>query len=71
MAGLPLASALRQSKRAKLEDQTDHNREIVEEMFRRPIEYLIIATKGKGELLKRPELAQIEAEFREGYLTYL
>lgn len=69
MAGLAARiSGWVNQKEQSLEDQTDHNREIVEEMFDGPIVYLIIATKGNGELLKRPELAQIEAEFREGYL---
>jgi hypothetical protein len=35
------------------------------------VEYLIIATKGKGERLDRPELAQIEAEFRKSSLDRL
>jgi site-specific DNA recombinase len=55
-------------KEESLEDQTDHNKEVVTDLYTGPTEYLIIATKGKGERLDRPELAQIEAEFRKGYL---
>lgn len=55
-------------KEESLEDQTDHNKEVVSELYGGKIQYLIVATKGKGELLLRPELAQIEAEFRKAYL---
>jgi hypothetical protein len=54
MAGLAARiSGCVNQKEQSLEDQTDHNREIVEEMFDGPIEYLIIATKGKGSATTR------------------
>lgn len=69
MAGLGARiSGCSRQKEESLEDQTDHNREIVSDQYEGAIAYLIIATKGKGERLDRPELAQIEAEFRKGYL---
>lgn len=55
-------------KEESLEDQTDHNKEVVADLYSGPVEYLIIATKGKGERLDRPELAEIEAVFRRGEL---
>ena len=51
-------------KEMSLDDQVDHAKEVVAEMYDGPVEYRIIATKGKGERLDRPELAEIEAELR-------
>jgi hypothetical protein len=69
MAGLGARiSGCSNQKEESLEDQTDHNKEVVADLYTGLTEYLIIATKGKGERLDRPELAQIEAEFRKGYL---
>jgi hypothetical protein len=69
MAGLAARiSGCANQKEQSLEDQTDHNKEVVEDRYEGIVEYLIIATKGKGERLDRPELAQIEAEFRKSYL---
>lgn len=69
MAGLGARiSGCSNQKEESLEDQTDHNKEVVTDLYTGPTEYLIITTKGKGERLDRPELAQIEAEFRKGYL---
>ena len=36
-----------------------------------PLEYRVVATKGKGERLDRPELAEIEAVLRTGELDLL
>ena len=52
-------------KELSLEDQVDHGKEVVAEHWGGPVEYRIVATKGKGEALDRPELAQIEAEYRK------
>lgn len=69
MAGLGARiSGCAKQREMSLEDQTDHNKEVVTDYYTGPVEYLIVATKGKGEQLDRPELAQIEAEFRKGYL---
>jgi hypothetical protein len=69
MAGLGARiSGCAKQRDMSLEDQTDHNKEVVTDLFDGPVEYLIVATKGKGEQLDRPELAQIEAEFRKSYL---
>ena len=69
MAGLGARiSGCADQKEESLNDQTDHNKEVVTDRYNGPIEYLIIATKGKGERLDRPELAEIESEFRKSYL---
>lgn len=69
MSGLGVRiSGCTNQKEESLEDQKDHNKEVVTDLYTGPTEYLIIATKGKGERLDRPEQAQIEAEFRKGYL---
>ena len=54
-----------------LEDQEDHGKEVVADLWSGPIEYRVIATKGKGERLDRPELAEIEAMIRTGELDLL
>lgn len=51
-------------KEISLEDQEDHGKEVVAELYSGPVEYHVIATKGKGERLDRPELGQIEARLR-------
>ena len=53
-------------KEMSLDDQVDHAKEVVAELYEGPVEYRIIATKGKGERLDRPELEEIEKEFRSG-----
>lgn len=55
-------------KEMSLDDQVDHANEVLADMYGGPVERRIVATKGKGEALDRPELAQIEAEFRKGEL---
>ena len=54
-----------------LEDQADHGKEEVAELYQGLIDYRTIATKGKGEALDRPELAEIEAMLRSGELDLL
>src|SRR4051812_6206405 len=54
-----------------LDDQADHAKEVIAELYDGPIEFRIISTTGKGERLDRPELAQIEAELRKGELDIL
>ena len=51
-------------KEESLVDQIDHGKEVVAEYWSGPAEFRIIATKGKGEALDRPELAEIEAAYR-------
>lgn len=65
--GARISGCANQTKES-LADQTDHNREVVTDLCDGPVEYLIIATTGKGERLDRPELADIETEFRKGKL---
>jgi site-specific DNA recombinase len=48
-----------------LDDQVDHGKEVLAEYWDGPVEYRVIATVGKGEALDRPELLQIEAEYRK------
>ncbi len=58
-------------KELSLDDQVDHAKEVVAEMYDGPVEYRIISTKGKGERLDRPELAEIEQMLRTGELDLL
>lgn len=53
-------------KEVSNEDQVDHGKSVVREMYDGEVEYTVISTKGKGERLDRPELAEIELEFRTG-----
>ncbi|MBD3672145.1 MAG: recombinase family protein [Planctomycetaceae bacterium] len=54
-----------------LEDQVDHGKQIVTDMYDGPVDYRVVATKGKGERLDRPELQDIEAMLREADLDLL
>ena len=54
-----------------LEDQIDHAKEIVSEVYPGPVEFRTIATKGKGERLDRPELEDIKKIIQEGKLDLL
>ena len=58
-------------KEVSLEDQVDHGKEVVAEHYHGPDEYRVIATKGKGERLDRPELDQIEGMLRTRELDML
>ena len=57
-------SGCQKQKEVSLEDQVDHAKEVVAEMYEGPVEYRVVATKGKGERLDRPELAEIEGTLR-------
>jgi hypothetical protein len=57
-------SGCQNQKELSLEDQIDHAKEIVADLYDGPVEYRVIATKGKGERLDRPELIRIEAKLR-------
>ncbi len=60
-------------KEVSLEDQQDHGKEVVRELYSepKPVEYRIISTKGKGECLDRPELGEIETMLRTRQLDLL
>lgn len=58
-------------KELSLEDQVDHAKQVVAERYDGPVDYRVIATKGKGERLDRPEVAAIEAMLRGGDLDVL
>jgi site-specific DNA recombinase len=58
-------------KEMSLEDQVDHAKQVVAEMYAGPVAYRSIQTKGKGERLDRPELAQIEEMLRTRELDLL
>lgn len=64
-------SGCQNQKELSLEDQEDHARQIVVDMYDGPVEYRVIATKGKGERLDRPELEEIEVMLRTGELDLL
>lgn len=58
-------------KEVSLVDQEDHGKEVVVELYLGPVEYRVIATKGKGERLDRPELIKIEGMIRSRELDLL
>ena len=58
-------------KELSLDDQVDHAKEEIAQLYRGPIEYRVIATKGKGERVDRPELAQVAQLIRSGELDLL
>ncbi|MCA8990734.1 MAG: recombinase family protein [Planctomycetaceae bacterium] len=53
-------SGCQNQKEMSLDDQADHAKEEIAELYDGPCEYHVIATKGKGERLDRPELQQVE-----------
>lgn len=57
-------SGCKSQKEVSLEDQFDHSKEEVEYLYEGEVEYDDISTKGKGERLDRPELAEIERKLR-------
>jgi len=58
-------------KEVSLDDQVDHGKDVVKELYEGPGEYRIISTTGKGECLDRPELEEIERMLRTGELDLL
>jgi hypothetical protein len=64
-------SGCKNQKEVSLDDQVDHAKEVIAELYAGPFDYRIVATKGKGERLDRPELAQIEAMLRSNELDLL
>jgi len=58
-------------KELSLGDQIDHAKEVTAEYYQGPVELRIVATKGKGENLERPELAVIEQQLRSRELDLL
>ena len=65
-------SGCESQKDESLDDQQEHAREVAQELVEGfEIEYRVIATKGKGEDLLRPELAEIEAQLRTGEIDLL
>jgi hypothetical protein len=64
-------SGCQNQKELSLDDQVDHAKQVIAEFYDGPAEYRVIATKGKGERLDRPELAEIEAMLRTRELDLL
>ena len=65
-------SGCENQKDESLEDQQEHAREVAQELVEGfEMEYRVIATKGKGEDLERPELAEIEAQLCTGEIDLL
>lgn len=58
-------------KEISLDDQVDHGKQEVADLYSGPVEYRVIATKGKGERLDRPELQEIEDMLRSRELDLL
>ncbi|WP_254510224.1 recombinase family protein [Anatilimnocola floriformis] len=57
-------SGCAKQKELSLEDQEDNGKQLIGELYSGPAEYRVIATKGKGENLERPELEQIAAAYK-------
>jgi site-specific DNA recombinase len=51
-------------KELSLEDQEDNAKQTVADLYPGPVDYRVIATKGKGERLDRPELERVEKAYR-------
>ena len=64
-------SGCQNQKELSLEDQVDHAKQVVAELYQGPVEYHEIATQAKGERLDRPELADVEALLRSRELDLL
>jgi hypothetical protein len=64
-------SGCQNQKELSLDDQVDHVKEMVAEMYDGPIKYEIIATTGKGERVDRPELEDVERLLRERRLDVM
>ena len=64
-------SGCQNQKELSLEDQVNYSKEFVEMLYEGPVEYHVIATKGKGEQLNRPEIAQVEQLLRSRKLDLL
>lgn len=58
-------------KELSLDDQVDHAKQIVAELYDGPVDYRTVATTGKGERLDRPELAEVEDMIRSRQLDLL
>ena len=58
-------------KELSLDDQVDHAKQAVADLYGGPVEYVVIATTGKGERLDRPELARVEELLRSRRLDLL
>jgi site-specific DNA recombinase len=58
-------------KELSLDDQVDHAKQVVAELYDGPVEFVVIATTGKGERLDRPELGEVEDLLRSRRLDLL
>ena len=58
-------------KELSLDDQIDHAKEVVADLYDGPVVYVVFSTVGKGELLERPELQEIETALRSRTLDLL
>jgi site-specific DNA recombinase len=64
-------SGCQNQKEESLEDQIDHAKAEIAPHVSYPIEYRVIATKGKGEWLVREELAELESLIRSRTLDLI
>jgi site-specific DNA recombinase len=64
-------SGCQNQKELSLDDQVDHGKQVAPDLSDGPAEYLVIATKGKGKRLDRPELAEGERLLRSRRLELL
>nr|ADY61320.1 hypothetical protein Plabr_3730 [Rubinisphaera brasiliensis DSM 5305] len=61
-------SGCQNQKEVSLEDQVDHAKAEIADLYDGPAEFYPIATKGKGERLDRPELEEVENQIRDGLI---
>ena len=64
-------SGCQSQKEMSLDDQIDHAKEVIAEIYDGSVDFRVISTKGKGERLDRPELQEIEELLRSGKLDVL
>ncbi len=64
-------SGCQNQKELSLDDQVDHAKEEVESLYDGQVDYRVIATRGKGERLDRPELREVESMARSRELDLL
>jgi hypothetical protein len=64
-------SGCQNQKEVSLEDQVAHGKDVGAELYNGPTDHRIIATKGKGERLDRPELLDLEKLLRAKELDLL
>ncbi|WP_437222741.1 recombinase family protein [Planctomicrobium sp. SH661] len=58
-------SGCQNQKEISLDDQVDHAKQEIAELYDGPCEFFVISTTGKGERLDRPELREVEKRLED------